>query len=450
MKQNAIRWVPTAYFGMGLPYIILSLVSVIMFADLGVDETRIAFWSSLLILPYSLKPLWSPLLELYFTKKAFVVAMQLICGAGFAAMAMLMHLPDSFTAMLCVMGLIAVCGATNDIATDGLYITALDSQTQSKYIGWQGAFYNLAKVLANGAMVYLAGVLLTYFSAAAMGNAAVYAWASILGILSVLTIALAVYHFFALPRGERAADTPENFSAAMSSTWQVFKDFFTKRYIWIYILFIVCYRLTEGVAVKMVPLFLKAQHSAGGMGLSNESVGTIYGTFGTIAFILGSIIGGYVIGHFGLRRLLVALVAIFNLPFAVYYLLAYSKTTSMLLITGGVVSEYFCYGFGFVGLTLFMMQQVAPGRHPMAHYAFASSIMNIGVMLPGMLSGWLFTQLGYERLFLLAVVLSIPAFVLAVWMPFAHSETQDKSEDIIKSEYEDSDSDTLAGETAGV
>lgn len=427
ISKKTITWVPTAYFGMGLPYVALSLVSVIMFADLGVDAAKITFWTSLLILPYTLKPLWSPLLELYFTKKGFVLAMEALCGIGFGLIAFMLPVSDPFMLIIGIMWLISICGATNDIATDGIYITALDKETQAKYIGWQGAFYNLAKVIANGGLVYLAGWLITRF--AGEGNMApVKAWMVIMGIIALLLIGLAIYHYFFLPIGSRNEDTPDTFVAAMRSTFDVFKDFFTKRYIWLYILFIICYRLTEGFAVKMVPLFLKAPLADGGLGLSNETIGVVYGTFGTISFIIGSILSGYFIAHFGLKKVLLILVAIFNIPFAIYYLFAAYQPTDIVTIAIGLTGEYFCYGFGFVGLTLFMMQQVAPGKHPMAHYAFASGIMNLGFMIPGMISGWVFKQVGYETFFLVALFMCIPAFLLALFIPFAHTSGKTDNE----------------------
>ncbi len=419
--HNPITWIPSAYFAMGLPFVAISLASVIMLADLGVDEASITFWTSLLILPYSIKPLWSPLLELYFTKKAFVLVCQAICGMCFGLLAFLLPIPDSFAWLIAVMAVITFSGATNDIATDGIYLTAIDKKTQAEYIGWQGAFYNLAKVLVNGGLVYLAGTLIRYFEATSPGNAATYAWMVIMSIIGGALLCLTAYHWFFLPTGSRNDDSPADFRQAMVSLYDVFKDFFTKRHIWLYILFIVCYRLTEGFAVKMVPLFLKAPVDAGGLGLSNEAIGLIYGTLGTGAFILGSILGGYYIARFGLKKVLFSLVCIFNIPFAIYFLFAQFQPDSLVVIASGLVLEYLCYGFGFVGLTLFMMQQVAPGKHPMAHYAFASGIMNLGFMLPGMVSGMIFQHVGYEMFFLIAVVMSIPAFILAATVPFTHS-----------------------------
>lgn len=426
-STNPLKWVPSVYFAMGLPFIALNLVAVIMFDDLGVDKATIAFWTSLLTLPYTLKFIWSPLLEIYWTKRNFVIATQAISGFGFGVIAFLLPLPHFFSFTIAMMAVIAFSGATHDIATDGIYLTALDKQTQSKYIGWQGAFYNLAKVLANGGLVWLAGYLITHFKATNPERAPFYAWMIIMGVIGVLLIVMAVYHSVVLPRTPKTTEKVDSFPQAMRSMWQVLVDFFRKAHIWIYILFILCYRLTEGLALKMVPIFLKASRESGGLALTNEEIGTLYGIFGTMAFILGSILGGYYIARFGLRKVLLSLVAIFNVPFLIYFLFSAYQPSNLWVVGSGLVAEYLCYGFGFVGLTLFMMQQVAPGKHTMAHYAFASAIMNLGVMLPGMISGWICERTGYELFFIIALIVSVPAFILAKIVPFSHPDKTDDS-----------------------
>ena len=212
---------------------------------------------------------------------------------------------------------------------------------------------------------------------------------AIMLILSGVMVLLGVYHIFILPSGERAKDglkpgtetKPADGKAVMGELWTVLREFFTKKHIWYYIAFIVLYRFAEGFVVKIVPLFLKADRATGGLGLDNQQIGLYYGSFGAAAFVIGSLLAGYYISARGLRRSLFSLCCIFNIPFAVYALLAFFQPESGWLIASGIVFEYFGYGFGFVGLTLFMMQQVAPGKHQMAHYAFASGIMNLGVMV---------------------------------------------------------------------
>jgi len=206
----------------------------------------------------------------------------------------------------------------------------------------------------------------------------------------------------------------------------VVADFFRKPHIWTSIAFIILYRLGEGFMMKIVPLFLKTPLAEGGLGLSNQQIGLYYGTFGAGAFLLGSLLAGYYIAGRGLRRTLFSLVCVFNLPFAVYALLAWFQPQSMWLVGGGILIEYFGYGFGFVGLTLYMMQQVAPGPYRMAHYAFASGIMNLSVMVTGMASGFLSDCLGYRFFFLAVMAATIPVFVMTRFVPFTYDEQSEK------------------------
>ena len=414
ISYNPLRWVPSVYFAMGMPFVMLSLVSVVMLKDLGIPNAQITFWTSLIILPWTLKPLWSPFLEMFRTKKHFVVGTQMITGLSFAVLALSMPLPGFFTYTIALMGLIAFSGATHDIATDGIYMAELDTSTQAKYIGWQGAFFNIAKVACNGGLVFLAGVLMK-----TMGP--LYAWMSIMGICAGLMIVLSLYHSRALPSGSAAAKI-RNFEEGWNSFREVFITFFRKPYIWCYIIFIILYRLAEGLAIKVLPLFLKSDTAEGGMGLTNEEYGLIVGTVGTLAFILGSILAGYFVAKKGLRRTLFLLCCTINLPFLLYLLLAIYQPSQLTLTGTAIVCEYFGYGFGFVGLTLFMMQQVAPGKHKMAHYAFASGIMNLGYMLAGMVSGWLSEQFGYELFFVFVALAMIPALVFSRVIPFTNEQ----------------------------
>lgn len=430
-KVSPIAWVPTAYFAMGLPFVVLNMASVLMFQGLGVDEVLIAFWTSLILLPWTLKPLWSPFLELFKTRKFYVVTTQLLTGVAFGLVALSLTFHHFFPVAIIFLAIVAFSGATHDIACDGVYMGALTPAQQSKYIGWQGAFYNIAKLAATGGLVYLSGYFITKFSAANTTPEGTFlsnrnSWMIIMGILSVTMILLGIYHIFILPKGGSAATTADGAKRTardvMHELWMVLREFFTKKYIWYYIAFILLYRFGEGFVVKIVPLFLKAERAAGGLGLDNQQIGVYYGTFGAAAFVLGSLLAGYYISSLGLRKTLFSLCCIFNIPFAVYALLAFFQPESGLLIASGIVFEYFGYGFGFVGLTLFMMQQVSPGKHQMAHYAFASGIMNLGVMIPGMLSGWLSNALGYSMFFVFVLIATIPAFLITWFVPFRYDD----------------------------
>lgn len=416
--NHPLRWVPSAYFAMGLPFVILNMVCVLMFKGLGIADSQIALWTSIIMFPWTLKFLWSPLLELLPSKRMIVVATQIISGAGFACVALALHLPSFFAVCIALLAVVAFSGATHDIALDGLYMAELSEQDQAKYIDWQGAFYNIAKLVATGLLVYLAGVLIDAREAAGAtsGEAALHAWTIIMGAAAVLLVVLGLYHRFSLPAGLKAEGTEKK--SAGEELKAVIGDFFRKKHIWLYIAFIILYRLGEGFVMKIVPLFLKADVASGGLGLSEQQIGLYYGTFGAAAFVLGSLLAGYYISHRGLKKALFSLVCIFNLPFLVYAWFAWAQPSSALLIGSGIVLEYFGYGFGFVGLTLFMMQQVAPGKHQMAHYAFASAIMNLSVMVTGAVSGFLSDALGYKMFFIVVMFATIPIFILSRVIPF--------------------------------
>ena len=310
-----------------------------------------------------------------------------------------------------------------DIAADGVYMSELTTQDQAKYIGWQGAFYNLAKLVATGGLVWFAGWLYEGFSAdgASSYDASVGSWTVVLLILCGTLVALGLYHLRALPSGGSASEG-RSLRDGLSGLKEVVGAFFQKKHIWYYLGFIILYRLGEGFVMKIVPLFLKADTASGGLGLTNQQIGLYYGTFGAGAFLIGSLLAGYYIARRGLRRTLFTLCCIFNLPFGVYALLAWFQPQSMWLVGGGIVVEYFGYGFGFVGLTLFMMQQVAPGKHQMAHYAFASGIMNLSVMLAGAVSGYLSDALGYGMFFLAVMLATVPAFLVTWFVPFTYDD----------------------------
>lgn len=435
-KRSPIAWVPTAYFAMGLPFVVLNMVTVLMFKGLGVEDKLITFWTSLILLPWTLKPLWSPFLELFKTKKFFVVLTQLVTGVTFGLVAFSLNLPHFFSVAIALLAIIAFSGATHDIVCDGVYMSELTPSEQAKYIGWQGAFYNIAKIVATGGLVYLAGVLIEKYGGGSGADAEATilasrkAWMIIMSVLCAVMVLLGIYHIFMLPSGKKREQKEQRTAGqVMTELGNVLLAFFKKSHIVYYLFFIILYRFAEGFVMKIVPLFLKADRAMGGLGLSEKEIGLYYGSYGAAAFVLGSLLAGYYISSRGLRKTLFSLCCIFNLPFVVYAFFAFFQPESGIIICSGIVFEYFGYGFGFVGLTLFMMQQVAPGPHQMAHYAFASGIMNLGVMLPGMLSGWICETLGewfnkpggYEPFFIFVLFATIPAFLITYFVPFKYN-----------------------------
>jgi len=433
-KRSPISWIPTLYFAMGMPFVVLNMVCTLMFKGLDVSDTQIALWTSFIMLPWTLKPLWSPLLEMYKTKKFFVIVTQITTGCIFGLVALALHLPHFFALSIALLAVIAFSGATHDVAADGVYMVSLSKDDQARYIGWQGAFYNIAKIAATGGLVYLAGMLIDYYTgdltglsataaAAAKHNGIVVAWTIIMAVIGVIMVMLGLYNakFVPLEKAKDAAEKPD-LKQTMIDLGNVFVDLFRKKHILYYIFFIILYRFAEGFVMKIVPLFLKADVASGGLGLTEKEIGLCYGTFGAAAFVIGSVLAGYYVAHRGLQKSLFSLCCVFNLPFVAYTLLAIYQPSSLWLIGGGIVLEYFGYGFGFVGLTLFMMQQIAPGKHQMAHYAFASGIMNLGVMLPGMLSGYVSDMLGYQNFFIFVLFCTIPAFLITWFVPFTYPD----------------------------
>ncbi len=414
-KTHPFYWIPTTWFAMGLPFVALATSAAIMYKSMGISDTQIAIWTSAIMWPYTFKPLWSPFMELYKTKKFFVITTQIFTGVLFGLVALSLKLPDFFAVSIAVLQMIAISGATHDVAADGVYLNELNSKEQAQYAGWQGAFYNIAKIVAGGVLVYFAGILEKSIGIH-------QAWVVIMFVFGAIMIVLGLYNSRVLPTGG-AAQKVSNAKEVAKTLGDVFVTFFQKKHIWFGLLFIVFYRFAEGHAIKIAPLFFKATRAEGGLGLDTDQIGLLYGTIGAIAFVLGSIASGYFVAKRGLnRKTLLLLCAIFNLPFIMYSLLAWFQPQSMWLIGGAIGIEYFGYGFGFVGLILFIMQNIAPGKYKMAHYAFGSGIMNLGFMIPSMLSGVISDYLGYKEFFIWVLICTIPAFIVSWLVPLRSKE----------------------------
>jgi PAT family beta-lactamase induction signal transducer AmpG len=420
-KIKPAFWVPTLYTAEGLPFVIVNVVSVLMYKSLGISDAKIAFFTSLVTIPWALKPLWGPILEMFRTKKDFVIATQFLGGISFGLLILTLQLPSYFEWTIIFFGIIALNSAVHDTAADGVYINVLNTTEQAQYVGWQGAFYNVGKILSQGAFVLLAGILEKQIGIKP-------AWTIVMGSFGAILILLSIYHLKFLPTGGKASNV-KTFNEAAHTFFDVVKTFFQKKYIFWGIAFLVLYRFAEGQAVKIVPLFMRAGTDKGGLGLSTQDIGVLYGIFPPLAFILGSILAGYFTANRGLRKSLIVLCAFFNIPFAVYTFLAIYQPANFFIISILVVFEYFGYGFGFIGLTLYMMQQIAPGRYKMAHYAFATSLMQLGFMLPSMISGFISDYLGYEHFFIWVMIATIPSFLITWLVPFRDVEEEQASAD---------------------
>jgi PAT family beta-lactamase induction signal transducer AmpG len=402
---------------MGLPFVALAAASSIMYKNMGISDSQIAFWTSLIMLPWTIKPLWGPFLEMFKTKKFFVYSTQIFTGCVFGLIALTLHLNHFFAFSIALFAIIAFSGATHDTAADGVYLNELSPKMQATYVGWQGAFYNIAKIFSGGILVYLAGELEKKQGVAT-------AWMVVMFLYGVMMVILGLYNRAALPDNENNTQ-PQNLKEGLAILKDVIITFFQKKNIWYSLCFIVFYRFAEGQAIKITPLFFKAARSEGGLGLTTSQIGLLYGVFGSLAFVIGSIAAGYFISNKGLtRKSLLILCSFFNIPFLAYAYLAVYIPDNLMVIGIAVAVEYFGYGFGFIGLILFIMQNMAPGKYKMAHYAFGSGLMNLGFMVPSMISGFVSDYLGYKDFFIWVLISTIPAFIITWLVPLKAPELE--------------------------
>jgi PAT family beta-lactamase induction signal transducer AmpG len=412
VKQSSpIRWVPSLYFVQGMQFFVVMLIAGLMFKNMGVPNDQIARWTGVLGLAWAFKPLWSPFLEMARSKKIIVVAMQFTGAAGLALVAIALQLPMYFAASIAVLFVLAYASATHDIACDGLYMASLDDKQQAAYAGWQGAFFNASKFLTLGGLLVLAGHLETAYGV-------FNAWSVIFLLLALLLAALATYNAWALPGTLNTEHADANVASVFNTLREVVQDFLQKPGIWMGIAFIVLFRFAEGQVQTIGPLFLIEARDKGGLGLTTVQVGETYGTIGTAAFLVGSILGGYFTSWLSLRRAMPILIVAMAIPNIVFYILAKSMPSDMTTIGIAVAVEMFGYGFGFVGMILFIMQAVAPGRFQTAHYALGSGVMQLGFIISKTLSGDVQMQLGYEHFFLWTIACGLPALLLFFFVKF--------------------------------
>jgi len=401
--RHPLAWVPTLYLAQGLPFFSVALVAKLMFKSMGVPNEQIARWTGMLGLAWVFKALWSPFLELAASKKRVVVALQVAGGGVLAALAFALQLPTWFACAIGLLAIVSLASSTHDIAADGLYIANLSARQQAAYAGWQGAFFNGAKFLSLGGLVILAGFLEQRIGAPA-------AWGIVFGLLGALLAGLGLYHAWALPGDVKTAGG--SVRGTMDVLVDVVRAFFAKPGIWMGILFILLFRLAEGQVQTIGPLFLRDARAVGGLGLSTQEVGAIYGTAGTAAFLVGSILGGWFTSRAGLKRAMPVLILAMNMPNLVFWYLSTAQPEARGLVAAALSMEMFGYGFGFVGMILFIMQVIAPGRYQTAHYALGSGFMQLGLVLSTVVSGDIQLLLGYRHFFLWVVLSALPVLVL--------------------------------------
>ncbi len=404
-SARAWRWVPSLYFSQGIPYVAVMTLSVVLYKNLGISNTDIALYTSWLYLPWVIKPLWSPLVDLFRTKRLWIWGLQLVVGAAFAGVALTVPGPDFFRWTLVLFWLLAFSSATHDIAADGFYLFALRSDQQAAFVGVRSTFFRLAMIAGQGGLVWLSGRLQTVTGDVPL------AWTFVFGALAGLFALVGIYHAFALPRPVADQPAAPN-SGAMAGYFATFAAFFRKPGIGTALAFMLVYRLAESQLLKLSTPFLLDPRDAGGLGLTTEQVGLYYGTFGVIALTLGGLAGGYIVSQFGLRRLLWPMLAAMHLPNAVFVLLAYVQPGNPWFVAAAVAVEQLGYGFGFTAYLLYLML-VAEGKHKTAHYAIGTGFMALGMMLPGMAAGWIQEHLGYVNFFWWVMLATLPSLYVA-------------------------------------
>jgi MFS family permease len=547
--RNPFLWVPSSYLAMGLIYVAVGSVANVMFKNMGMDNTQAAFWSSILGFPYTFKFLWAPLLELYKTKRFFVVLMQFCLAASMAGVAFSLLLPGMawLVPVLLLLAVSAILGATQDIGSDGVYVTTLVPKDQAKYTGFQSMCWNAGALLAAGPLIYFTGVLHEGYSSFSMREItnpsgfrqkvqeksdpvsaflsdqfekfvqkdanrrndtekpeakqedavllqrlnrivegpSIYSkelfqnvtlrpettallpeelhgdgrshlnrllledaypndflshqnpwdwnksWMAVMLIIAGLLLFAGVYHTSILPPGAKALDAPKSFGDAMGTFGHAFLTFFQKKGVWLMIAFAFFYRSGFGLIDKIGPLFMIDDRAKGGLGLSNELLGTINGTIGFGAFIVGSILGGWFVSRAGLRKSLLILCLCLNVPNVTFLILSQLLPTNIYLIGAVVTFEKLSWGIGCVGHMIYMMQQIAPGPYKTAHYTIATALMGACMMFTGMISGKIQEWVGYQWFFMIVLFAAVPSIIVTLLAPFHHPDSAGPSAEII-------------------
>lgn len=434
-KSHPWAWVPSLYFAEGIPYFIVNVISVTLFKRLGMSNGDLALYTSLLYLPWVIKPLWSPVVDVFKSKRWWILVMQAIITVSFAILALSVS-PDVFGLSLVIFYVIAFASATHDIAADGFYMLALGEQEQSLFVGIRSTFYRISSVFGQGVIVVVAGLL-----EERMGSVP-SAWKVTLLLCGALFALLTLWHCRSLPKVERnlagghdsdrkAADAgtknaeagtegakaadempepcvpaggkPAVHRGGWGDMWRVWKTFFMKDGVWLALAFMLLYRLPEALSVKMLTPFLLDPPEAGGLGLSTAQSGLVYGTAGVIALTIGGILGGVYAARKGLRKSMWIMALSLALPCAVYLFLALVQPERMWIVYACVVLDQFGYGFGFTAYMLYMMK-FAEGEFVTSHYAICTAFMALSMMIPGLFAGWMQEALGYVGFFIIVMI----------------------------------------------
>jgi PAT family beta-lactamase induction signal transducer AmpG len=401
-------WIPLLNFASGFPYVIIISVSVLMYKNLGISNEDIGLYTSLLYLPWVIKPLWSPFIDLHSTKRNWFLSMQLFISIAFLIVGFIIPTSHFFILSLSVFWVAAFASASNDVASDGFYMLALTKDQQSFFLGIRSTFYRASMLTGNGLIILLAGYLEHRFG----DNQK--AWSYTMIFVGLIMSILTVYNYFSTPKTELPITKEETEEKNFAS---VFASFFKKKQIVLVLTFILLFRLGESQLLKMLTPFLVDKTDVGGMGLETEDVGIIYGTFGLIALTIGGILGGIAISKQGLGKWMLPMILTMHLPIIGFVLLANFHPASDYYIYIVVILEQFGYGFGFAAFMMYLIF-VAEGESKTSHYSIATGFMALGMMLPGMVSGYIQQYLGYDNFFIWVLLATIPGLILSRYLIF--------------------------------
>ena len=409
-KRNPWAWVPTLYFAEGVPYVAVMTISLILYKRLGLSNTDITLYTSWLYLPWVIKPLWSPFVDMLKSKRWWIVTMQLLIGAALGGVAFTIPVAWWLQGSLFFFWMMAFASATHDIAADGFYMMGLDDHEQAYFVGIRSTFYRIATIFSSGLLVGLAGALQV------MTRSIRYSWSLVFYLMAGLFIAFWLYHSWILPK---PAEDGEKQTKTASAIWQEFRQtvvtFFQKPQVWVGICFMLFYRMPEGLLAKISALFLvDAQHN-GGLGLSDGEYGLVQGTLGVIGLTVGGILGGICASRDGLKRWLWPMVMAITLPDIVYVLLAYLLPTNLIVISTCVFIEQFGYGFGFSAYMLYLIYY-SQGQHKTSHYALCTAFMALSMMIPGLFAGALQEAVGYKAFFIIVMLACTMTYVVTAYL----------------------------------
>jgi len=412
--RNPWAWVPTLYFAEGLPYVAVMTISLILYKQLGMTNADITFYTSWLYLPWVIKPLWSPFIDLVKTKRWWIVSMQLLIGAAFGGVAF--TIPTSFwlQGTLFFFWVMAFSSATHDIAADGFYMLGLDEHNQANFVGIRSTFYRLATIFGQGVLVMIAGNLQVIWR-----NSIPFSWSLMFYGVAGLFIAFWLWHHYILPRpaedDERSVANARDIFNGLGTMVKTFVTKFPVKEVIIGILFMLFYRMPEGLLAKVSALFLVDAGHNGGLGLSPQEYGLVQGTVGIIGLTIGGILGGICAGRHGLKRWLWPMVCAITLPDAVYIYMSYAMPDNLIVINSCVFIEQFGYGFGFTAYMLYLIYY-SQGSFKTSHYALCTAFMALSMMIPGLFAGALQEAVGYRMFFIIVMACCAVTFLVTAFI----------------------------------